>query len=207
MPNWVKNIVRFIGDDESIEKLKKFIVVDDEHIKQLEERNSALSEDFQIKIPEKGKISFNILIPQPTNIFQGGVGKKEEEKYGKNTWYDWNIEHWGTKWDACECEVYQTRHYLELSFWTAWSCPEPWYKAICEKAVEIGDIVSIDGEFADEDFGGFMAYIEYDFGENELVIAGSDYDRELYELVWGEGTCDFEDEDSDESEPDTEDNE
>ena len=44
-------------------------------------------------------------------------------------WYDWRVNHWGTKWDAYDVEVgYDAGDELEITFNTAWSPPEP----ICE---------------------------------------------------------------------------
>lgn len=50
----------------------------------------------------KGKdtpFSFNSIIPQPEGIYLGNLGSKEEKEYPLN-WYTWNVENWGTKWDA-----------------------------------------------------------------------------------------------------------
>lgn len=27
------------------------------------------------------------------------------EKYGCATWYDWCVQNWGTKWNACNCAL------------------------------------------------------------------------------------------------------
>jgi hypothetical protein len=49
-------------------------------------------------------------------------------------WYDWNILHWGTKWNACEGKIesvftHEGISVMEFTFETAWSVPEPvWVK-------------------------------------------------------------------------------
>lgn len=68
--------------------------------------------------------------------------------YGNSTWYQWCVEHWGTKWNACRYR--DDPETLEVWFETAWSCPVP----IFEKLVERMGRASIeDIEWADEDIG------------------------------------------------------
>lgn len=53
------------------------------------------------------------------------------QKYGTDNWYDWRIEHWGTKWDAYDCQGNPNEGILVFS--TAWNPPDEIVKAICEK--------------------------------------------------------------------------
>lgn len=58
---------------------------------------------------------FNSLIPMP-----------EEIKSTEDGWYEWSIQNWGTKWDACEASVIEESdcgHVLCLGFLTAWAFP------------------------------------------------------------------------------------
>ena len=42
-------------------------------------------------------------------------------------WYNWHIEHWGTKWDAYEANIISNDlDTAELEFLTAWSPPDKW---------------------------------------------------------------------------------
>lgn len=75
--------------------------------------------------------TFNGAVPMPDYIFTGNLGQDEREKYGKNNWYDWGIENWGTKWDAYETSY--DKHdsiggYTVFKFQTAWSPPEEYLK-------------------------------------------------------------------------------
>lgn len=51
------------------------------------------------------------------------------KKYGYQTWYGWRTDNWGTKWDACDCNVNTDigDKYSEVTVWfnTAWSPCKP----------------------------------------------------------------------------------
>ena len=68
----------------------------------------------------------------PENIFRGNLGQRELELYGKNNWYDWSWENWGTKWNACFAEVYGN----SIAFETAWSPCSPVISALAEQFPE-----------------------------------------------------------------------
>lgn len=53
------------------------------------------------------------------------------EKYGCDNWYDWSIEHWGTKWNAYDCEGVPEEGVL--TFGTAWNPPEKVIEKLFEK--------------------------------------------------------------------------
>ena len=59
------------------------------------------------------------------------------QETGYSNWYEWCVDHWGTKWDVSddstriEDENLDNGH-LTVTFDTAWSAPEIWFK----KAVE-----------------------------------------------------------------------
>jgi len=65
--------------------------------------------------------------------------------YGYDTWYDWSIKNWGTKWNSRN--TYVGDDYVE--FETAWSCPVEVLMALSEKFSDVKIIV----EYADEDIG------------------------------------------------------
>jgi hypothetical protein len=68
---------------------------------------------------------------------------KEEQfafdlKFTGNGWYDWNIREWGTKWDAGSpnVEVHKGDYgnaSAYITFETAWSVPEPVFRAMVEQ--------------------------------------------------------------------------
>ena len=71
MPNHVINELNFIGKQKDIDKILSLIHGEEEN----------------------QYIDFNKIIPMPDYIYRGGLGRKEQELYGKNNWYDWSNDH------------------------------------------------------------------------------------------------------------------
>lgn len=69
-------------------------------------------------------------------------------KFGAMNWYQWNIKHWGTKWNAYDTP---TPRDTEDTIWfdTAWSTPEPVFAALAAQWPDLTFRV----KFADEDMG------------------------------------------------------
>jgi hypothetical protein len=70
-------------------------------------------------------------------------------KYGYPTWYEWSIDKWGTKWNACDPGCDHDEEEININFDTAWSTPLPVFK---ELSKQFPDLV-IYVEYADEDMG------------------------------------------------------
>lgn len=79
---------------------------------------------------EKNVFDFDRIIPIPDYVYRGNLGPKETEIYGKNNWYDWSCENWGTKWNSVEARLDDFSDCLEYCFDTAWSPCEPVIKAL-----------------------------------------------------------------------------
>ena len=196
MANHVAHNLRMYGDKKNIEELLKKVLSSEQYILAINDRNNkAILDTCFAVIPKNvGHVDFNILIPQPTNVFQGNLSSVEEKKYGKeNCWYEWRTKHWGTPKNAHEDSVEWLEDGLvEIIFWTDWSSPKPWLNKLAVQAMQLN--VEINGEYANTDFDCEMAYfstnpdyIEDPDNEDPMHIQYSDYDKELYEKVWGEG--------------------
>ena len=55
------------------------------------------------------------------------------KKYGCKDWYNWRINNWGTKWDACEGGMRDSEWEVEATFDTAWAPPTPWLEKVSAK--------------------------------------------------------------------------
>ncbi len=125
MPNHVTNRIKFLGNQEGIDRVLQLIKSDDKCI------------------------SFDKIIPMPDNIYRGDLGKREMELYGSANWYDWSISHWKTKWDAYNSSFNESDN--TLWFDTAWSCPIPVLEKLAKICCQNG--IEFEGEWADEDCG------------------------------------------------------
>lgn len=73
--------------------------------------------------PDHTAIDFNNLIPQPPTIETGPcTGRHDPDTI---CWRDWNIEHWGTKWNGDLIDLTLTSTHGTLTLDTAWSAPLP----------------------------------------------------------------------------------
>ena len=74
------------------------------------------------------------------------------KRYGKRDWYDWSIENWGTKWNACATVVDSDA----IEFQTAWSTPIPVFVELSKRLKDI----TITVDYADEDIGSNCGTLE-----------------------------------------------
>ena len=155
MPNHVKTIVRMTGDQESIKKLL----------------------ESHTKLNQHGlRFDFETIIPMPDNIFRGDLGREEREKYGRNNWYDWSVENWGTKWNAYEFNIIGKGKFV---FQTAWSFPDP----VIKRLSEIYPNITFHIRYADEDIGSNLGKFTLKNGE-EVTLEVNNERRFAYR-VWG----------------------
>ena len=127
MPNWTENNVLFVGKKKQLKTLKTMLKSKDN--------------DFD----------FNNIVPMPKNIFRGLLGREEEEKYGKNNWYHWSIDNWGTKWNSVDTRVEENGSTLSYNFMTAWDCPREIVNALMRMRKTILKDISINWDCVHED--------------------------------------------------------
>ena len=146
MPNWTANNVLFVGKEKQLKTLKDMLKSDEN--------------DFD----------FNNIVPMPKNIFRGPLGQEEEEKYGKNNWYHWSIDNWGTKWNSVRTRVEETDGSLYYTFDTAWDCPREIVNALMRMKKTILKDIKISWECIHED----------GYEEETIIDIEEDYDEETH---------------------------
>ena len=57
-------------------------------------------------------------------------------KYGAKDWYEWSIQNWGTKWNACNTQINDMNE-PNIYFDTAWSPPLPVINELSKKYPEV----------------------------------------------------------------------
>lgn len=161
MPNHVTNILRVSGDGEKMAAMFEAIKGDEIGLSSLD---------------------FNKVIPTPDNIYQGNLGQTERAKYGKNNWLDWNIAHWGTKWNSYGYDAEYTPREFDgehINFQTAWRCPQPVIAALAKQYPDL----SFELTWADEDFGYNTGKKEYEDGEEIFSSIPQGGSKEALELA------------------------
>lgn len=108
MPNWCSGNLVIRADEKTVEKILTAVQ------------------------GENTPFDFEKVVPMPESIFRGNLGRRELELYGKNNWYDWALENWGTKWNLEYAEVYGNC----ISFETAWSPCSPVISALAKQFPE-----------------------------------------------------------------------
>ncbi|MGZ4745673.1 MAG: DUF1281 family ferredoxin-like fold protein [Oryzihumus sp.] len=96
---------------------------------------------------DAGEVDFRHLVPEPANIETGGCSGQHDP--GVICWYSWNVENWGTKWNAYDSEVEPGK----VRFDTAWSHPFPIIKALSLAHPD----ETFEVRYADEDLGHNLA--------------------------------------------------
>jgi len=100
---------------------------------------------------DETSIDFNKVISMPDELNSTSKTMGQEtnpkliDKYGADNWYDWNVKHWGTKWNACDSYVEDNT----VVFDTAWSTPMDLIATMSVQFPKAKFIV----EYADEDLG------------------------------------------------------
>lgn len=169
MPNWVKN--KAIVEGENKEQINEVM------------------ELF------RDEVDFNKIVPMPEAIKNttAPVRNPEDpknqllrEKYGFDSWYDWSLANWGTKWNA-HSSYYEVRG-ATLVFWynTAWATPHEFHLALSKKFPDLTFTV----EFADEEIGyncGTLEYKDGEYTEKYMPRVGSREAERWAEELWGGG--------------------
>lgn len=128
MPNWCNNVVTISHNDPA--QIKRVMDAF---------QNGALFNEF-VPVPAA-------LLDPRAAVYKGlaGNGKDENdavraenrERYGYESWYDFRIAKWGTKWDVGgddgdEADLHPDGKSVTLTLLTAWAPPTVWYGALCD---------------------------------------------------------------------------
>ena len=128
MPNWCYNSLLIEGDAKKIQEL----------VEETQKGNDACF--------------FDLIKPMPKEL-EGTNAPSDTAN-----WYEWCVNEWGTKWDACNINVVDSGEgFASFSFDTAWSPPIGVYEALNDQGF------SVTAEY-EEPGMGFAG--EYRDGEN-----------------------------------------
>lgn len=93
---------------------------------------------------ESAEFSFEMVIPSPKteaecpSRYKPSSGSEELPERPWFNWYDWNLDHWGVKWDAGETSgpIGDLSSDMGLDFETPWDPPIPVYKKMAQGGLE-----------------------------------------------------------------------
>lgn len=159
MPNYIMNKLQVDGDPEKVKEL-------------------------MLTIKGEWRIDFNKIVAMPDYIFRGDLGDEEEKLFGEDTWYEWSIKHWGTKWNAICKDDADKCTYDTIYFQTAWSGVPKLIYLLFGRYPDLKFIY----EYADEDFGQNCGryVLTKNYKEREKIIPenGSKQAFDLAQSLW-----------------------
>ena len=79
-------------------------------------------------------------------------------------WYKWNCEHWGTKWNTCDCYSQITEDAVTFVFSTAWSPAIPIFEELITKYRHETEIL-----WADECYGSNCGTMTHEKGSRMFI--------------------------------------
>ncbi len=112
-----------------------------------------------------GSIDFSKIIPPPNG---GSDGQR-----------DWNIDHWGTKWNSYGFDEAKEFDGETLEFQTAWATPQPVITALAEQYPDL----DFDLKWADEDFGYNVGHKQYKSGKECFSFVSQGGSNQALELA------------------------
>jgi len=169
MPNWCNN--RVVISHEDTQKLEALVEA----------------------IKEGNFCKHVVPIPEDLNIVAGRVGDETNPdqielerrsaeniaKYGVANWYDFCVNHWGTKWDvdAYDPDIKIENNTIEFGFDSAWAPPVGIYEALVDDGFEVEATYYEPG----------MAYVgRWYNGSDECIEFGGETSKTVRDVVGDE---------------------
>lgn len=150
MPNHVKNLIMLNGPVDDVFRAKDLLICGNHQLDGSRPLDSFISKDGDgdlidfgrvIPMPDilkkvispirKGENGRTMLYAEYDNPFSSkSIEATEEEQaeldqYPFESWYDWSVSNWGTKWNGYDFQQVSSQASYEFSFNTAWSFPHP----------------------------------------------------------------------------------
>ena len=165
MPNWVYNYITITGKPEDVEA---FVAKATAPYPRVVERDG-LGGEPRWDVSTDGEFSFWHFIAPPKEAVDSGEyfatngWSKKNGKTGdtENNWHNFNSREWGTKWNACNDTIGVNGDTACITFDTAWSPPEPVFRAMVKQHPELTFEISCEEE---QGWG-----VEYESVNGELI--------------------------------------
>ena len=176
MPNWCDNQVTITGPNKTIDKIEKII--------KLEDKSDIGLLQFMYPMPKELN---DTTAPAPNKTAKDKkLGKVRKLEFGADSWYDWRVNNWSTKWDVNEfygidrqywSEQLEGESTISFGFCSAWAPPIGAY----EKFLEDNSDCSLKAYYYE---GGCDFMGEWDNGQDDC-FQPSDYKSD--DCFWKDG--------------------
>lgn len=110
------------------------------------------------------------------SISLGKAARRNLQQHGAADWYEWRLQHWGTKWDAYETALTEDG---SVRFLTAWERPEPVIRHLSARFPE----VALEHLWADEDIGHNVGRAVYLGGQTTELLLPAPGSTEALQLA------------------------
>jgi len=131
MPNYCWNVLNITGPEKDInEFLNKSKIKEDDN--GYEKHFS-----FSGTVPEPDYKTTPVKLTYPEIDARHAKTDKEREEIMKNkptirkdSWWDWRVQNWGTKWEPIDPDVNYIKEGIVITFDSAWSPPIQWLHTV-----------------------------------------------------------------------------
>jgi hypothetical protein len=143
----------------------------------------AITHDDATKISELRDIfedasPFQQIKPMPEDVYRGDLSHEDRKHLGRNNWYDWSIDNWGTKWEPIGVRVRQEDdHTLSVNMLTAWSPPDGIFNELVTQGF------NIHAQYLDEGWCYIGEYIDGASESWSAIEESPEYLREEFSVV------------------------
>jgi hypothetical protein len=144
MPNWTANTIRALGTPADLRAFLDTVKWEDKVF----DFNRVIPMPELLKHTGKGRTKIDGERVEEWYVVKKGDAPTADQvrrlttaeealldEIGYRNWYDWSVDHWGTKWNAAYPEVDDASiasGYVEVSFETAWAAPVPVFRKMFE---------------------------------------------------------------------------
>ena len=165
MPNWVYNSLHCNGSEADLDTLAESL---SKEIRINKWDKETRTDYYEYEVEPFTYMAIRDPFSAPYNI-------SEDEYYGNNgfvdgkqvgntegNWYNWNITHWGVKWDACRVDVDRDKEIITYCFESPWG--PPWDEMMLELSEKFPTISFIHRYDEEQGWGR-----EYEFQNGQIT--------------------------------------
>jgi len=191
MPNWVYNTLTVSGDEALLELFKQRVSSPYQFMADKYEPNKPT---YKVEETVESVFSFYNIVRPPADklgLYFASSNGKEDKTWN---WYHWNIQNWGTKWDASDATIEnETDKEITFRFDTAWSSPAPVFLKVSEQYPELKFNLEYEEE---QGWGGKVSYqngVETEIESWDIPNSHADYVKRGKECCcsWDEEPSDW----------------